>query len=89
MQQATERGFDTNEVVLHGLMPVTGSRRLNCYVFYDFSMQSAICYHQTPCVICRTQHHRFAHQILSVMSIYYNKTCQNTIISENLNDFLK
>ncbi len=30
MYQATEHGFDTNEVVLHGLMPVTGRLRLNC-----------------------------------------------------------
>jgi len=46
MHQATERGFDTNEVVLHGLMPVTGSRRLNCYAvpkaFYHKSMKNAI-----------------------------------------------
>ena len=34
MHQAMAHGFDTNEVVMHGLMPVTGSRRLNCYIWF-------------------------------------------------------
>ena len=33
VHQATVRGFDTAKQFLHGLMLVTGSRRLNCYVY--------------------------------------------------------
>jgi len=34
MHQAIVHGFDNREAVLHDLMPVTGSRRLNCFKFF-------------------------------------------------------